>query len=157
MSTVADVMIRDLQTVSPTASVQDAAQRMRANNIGSLPVTVESRLVGTITDRDITVRVIAEGRDPSGTLVRDAMTTGLFVIHPEQDLSDAEALMKNHQIRRLPVVETGGRLVGYVTMATIAREEADEKAVGRMLKGIFQPRKRDSERFSPKARSGAGG
>jgi CBS domain-containing protein len=154
MSIIAEVMTRELQTVSPTASVLDAAQRMRASNVGSLPVTVDSRLVGTITDRDITVRVIAEGRDPASTPVRDAMTTGLYVVRPEQDLTEAESLMKHHQIRRLPVVETGGRLVGYVTMATIAREEIDEKAVGRLLKGIFQPRKRDSQRFAPKAWAG---
>ena len=89
--------------------------------------------------------------------MRDAMTTGLFVLRPDQDLSEAESLMKNHQIRRLPVVEDGGRLVGYVTMATIAKGEVDEKAVGRTLKGIFQPRKRDSQRFFPSARAGAGG
>jgi CBS domain-containing protein len=157
MSTVAEVMTRDLQSVAPTASIQEAAQRMKTHNVGSLPVTLDARLVGTITDRDIAVRVIAEGRDPRITLVQDAMTTGLFIIRPEQELTEAETLMKGHQIRRLPVVESGGRLVGYITMATIAKEEEDEKIVGNTLKGIFKPRKRDSQRFALKAPAGDGG
>jgi len=157
MAKVVDVMTRDLQTISPTASVQDAAQKMKANNVGSLPVTQDSRLVGTITDRDITIRVIAEGRDPRRTLVCDAMTSTVFTIRPQQDLAEAESLMNQHQIRRLPVVESSGRVVGYITMATIAKEEGDEKVVGRMLKGVFQPRKRDSQRLSSRSRAGAGG
>jgi len=157
MAKVIDVMTRDLQTVSPTMSVQDAAQKMKTNNVGSLPVTQDSRLVGTITDRDITIRVIAEGRDPRQTLVRDAMTSSVYTIRPQQDLTEAESLMNQHQIRRLPVVETSGRVVGYITMATIAKEEGDEKVVGRMLKGVFQPRKRDSQRLSSRSRAGAGG
>lgn len=157
MSSVAEVMTRDLQTVEPTASIQEAAQRMKTHNVGSLPVTIDTRLVGTITDRDIAIRVIAEGRDPRITLVRDAMTTGLYIVRPEQELAEAESLMKGHQIRRLPVVESGGRLVGYITMATIAKEEEDEKVVGSTLKGIFQPRKRDSQRFAVRPPSGDGG
>jgi CBS domain-containing protein len=157
MAKVVDVMTRDLQTISPNASIQDAAQKMKTNNVGSLPVTLDSRLVGTITDRDITIRVIAEGRDPRNTEVREAMTTTLVTVRPNQDLSEAEALMNSNRIRRLPVVEKNGRIVGYITMATVAKEEGDEKVVGQMLKGIFQPRKRDTQKLPPKSRSGAGG
>ena len=135
---VADLMTRDVETIGPSATIQEAAERMKAENVGSLPVCQDSRLVGTLTDRDITVRVTAEGRDPRTTLVRDAMTRQLVTVRPQQDVADAEQLMLDRQVRRLPVVETDGRLAGYITLATIARREADEKAVGRVLKGISQ-------------------
>lgn len=157
MAKVVDVMTRDLQTIAPNASIEDAAQKMKTNNVGSLPVTLDSRLVGTITDRDIAIRVIAEGRDPRNTEVREAMTTMLVTVRPTQDLAEAEALMNSHRIRRLPVVEKNGRIVGYITMATVAKEEGDEKVVGQMLKGIFEPRKRDSQIRPPKSRFGSAG
>jgi len=157
MTTVADVMIRELHTIAPTVSIQDAAHKMNQHNVGSLPVTQSSRLVGTITDRDITVRVIAEGRDPHVTLVRDAMTIPPVVVRPKQYLVEAEALMMLHQVRRLPVVESSGRLVGYITLATVAREEADENVVGRVLKGIFQPRARTTATLTRKAPERTGG
>src|SRR5690348_16969625 len=101
MARVVDIMTRDVQTVAPTATVQEAAQKMKIDNIGSLPVTQESRLVGTLTDRDITIRVIAEGRDPRTTLVRDAMTGDVVTVKAAQDVAEAEVLMHNHQVRRL--------------------------------------------------------
>ena len=149
MAKVADVMTREVETVSPTATVQEVAERMKAANIGSVPICQDSRLVGTITDRDITIRVTAEGRDPQATLVRDVMTPELVTVHPQQELVEAEQLMHDHQVRRLPVVEQDNRLVGYVTTATIARREGDEKIVGKVLKGIAQPEKPAPEKISP--------
>lgn len=149
MARVADIMTRDVETVSPTASIQEAAERMKAENIGSIPVCIDSRLVGTLTDRDITVRVTAEGRDPRDTRVSDAMTADLVTVRPQQDVSEAEQLMHDYQVRRLPVVEQDGRLVGYLTMATIAKREGDEKSVGKVLKGISHAGKPEPERFAP--------
>jgi CBS domain-containing protein len=139
MAKVADFMTRMIETIGPTATIQEAAERMKSENVGSLPVCQDSRLVGTLTDRDITVRVTAEGRDPRATLVRDAMTRDLVTVRPQQDILDAEQLMYDHQVRRLPVTEADGRLAGYVTLATIARREGDEKVVGRVLQGISRP------------------
>jgi CBS domain-containing protein len=155
MAKVGDIMTRDVQTVAPAATVQEAAQKMKIDNVGSLPVTQDSRLAGTITDRDITVRVIAEGRDPRTTLVRDAMTEEVVTVRPNQDVTEAEALMHNHQVRRLPVVEADGRVVGYVTLATIAKKEGDEKVIGKVLKGISLPQKPEPER-SPRPRGKTG-
>jgi CBS domain-containing protein len=149
MPRVADIMTRDVETVSPAATVQEAAERMKALNIGSLPVCQDSRLVGTITDRDITIRVTAEGRDPHATAVRDVMTQPVVTVRPQQDVLEAEHLMHDCQVRRLPVVELDGRLVGYVTMATIARRVGDEKGVGMILKGISQPHKPSPETVLP--------
>lgn len=141
MAKVADIMTRMVETIGPGATIQEAAERMKSENVGSLPVCLDSRLVGTLTDRDITVRVTAEGRDPRSTLVRDAMTRDLVTVRPQQDLADAEQLMHDHQVRRLPVIEPDGRLAGYVTLATIARRGGDERIVGQVLQGISQPRK----------------
>ena len=136
MTRVADIMTRIVETVGPSATVQEAAERMKADNVGSLPVCQDSRVIGMITDRDITVRVTAEGRDARATLVRDAMTENPVTLRPQQDVAEAEQMMHDRQVRRLPVVEADGRLVGYVTTATIARREGDEKVVGKVLQGI---------------------
>src|SRR5688572_16067509 len=153
MARIADIMTRSVETVGPSTTVQEAAERMKAENIGSLPVCQDSRLIGTITDRDITIRVTAEGRDARTTLVRDAMSQGIVTVRPQQDVADAEQLMHDHQVRRLPVVEADGRLVGYVTTATIAKREGDEKAVGKVLRGISQPGKPAPEKISSRSRA----
>ena len=158
MAKVADVMAREVETVGPSATVQEAAERMKAANVGSIPICQDSRLVGTLTDRDITVRVTAEGRDPQTTPVRDVMSQPVVTVHPQQDLVEAEQLMHDHQVRRLPVVEQDQRLVGYVTTATIARRDGDEKTVGKVLRGISQPQKPSPEKISPsRARGGKSG
>lgn len=149
MSKVADIMTRDVETIGPMATIQEAAERMKSGNIGSVPVCHDSRIVGTITDRDITVRVTAEGRDPQSTIVRDVMTRQLVTIRPQQEVVEAEQLMHDHQVRRLPVVEPDGRLVGYVTLAGIAKREGDETAVGKTLKGISNPQRPPPEKIAP--------
>ena len=141
MAKVADIMTRDVETVGPLATVQEVAERMKASNIGSIPICEDSHLVGTITDRDITVRVTAEGRDPQATPVCDVMSRPVVTVRPQQDVVEAEQLMHDHQVRRLPVVEQDGRLVGYMTTATIARRDPDEKVLGKVLKGISQPQR----------------
>lgn len=157
MPKVADIMTRDVETVGPTATVQEVAERMKAANIGSVPVVQDSRLVGTITDRDITVRVTAEGRDPRTTAVRDVMSQPVVTARPQQEVLEAEQLMHDHQVRRLPVVEQDGRLVGYVTTATIAKRDGDEKVVGKVLKGISQPQKPAPEKIAPSRQRGKTG
>ncbi len=152
MLRIADIMTRNVETLGPSATVQEAAERMKADNIGSLPVCLDSRVVGTITDRDITIRVTAEGRDARTTLVRDVMTPDVVTVGPQQDVAEAEQMMHDHQVRRLPVVELDGRLVGYVTTATIAKREGDEKTVGKVLKGISQPGKPVPEKVAPRGR-----
>jgi CBS domain-containing protein len=152
MARIADIMTRNVETIGPSSTVQEAAERMKADNIGSLPVCLDSRVVGTITDRDITIRVTAEGRDARSTLVRDVMTKDVVTVRPQQDVVEAETLMHDYQVRRLPVVEADGRLVGYVTTATIAKREGDEKVVGKVLKGISEPGRPAPERIAARAR-----
>jgi CBS domain-containing protein len=147
MARVADIMTSTVESITPSATIQDAAQRMKTENIGSLPVCKDNRLLGTITDRDITIRVTAEGRDSRATLVEDVMTRMVVTVHPQQEVYEAEQLMHDHQVRRLPVVKPDGHLVGYITMSTIAKREADERAMGRVLRGVSNPGKPNPEMF----------
>ena len=149
MPKVAEIMIRNVETIGPGATIQEAAERMKSENVGSLPVCLDSRLLGALTDRDITVRVTAEGRDPRTTLVRDAMSHPVVTVRPQQELADAEQLMHDHQVRRLPVVEQDGRLVGLVTLGTIAKRDGDERTVGKVFKGISLPQRPEPEKVSP--------
>src|SRR5881394_3695821 len=104
-----------------------AAKMMRDEDVGLAPIVEGDRLVGTLTDRDIAVRVVAEGRDPEQETVREVMSTNLVTVDPQQDLDEALRLMASNQVRRLPVVEEDGKLVGVVAQADVAREATDEQ------------------------------
>jgi CBS domain-containing protein len=103
--------------------------------VGLAPIVEGDRLVGTLTDRDIATRVVAEGRDPESTMVREVASSDVVTVNPEQGLDEALSLMAEHQVRRLPVVEENGRLVGVVAQADIA-EHADRSDTGRMVEEI---------------------
>lgn len=123
------------RSIEARQTVADAARLMRDEDVGMTPVLEEGRLVGTVTDRDIAIRVVAEGRDPQATSVREIASTDLVTLDPEQDLDEAIRLMSEHQVRRLPVVEEDGRLVGVVAQADIARE-GDDSETGQMVQNI---------------------
>ena len=141
MKKVADIMTRSVESVAPETPIREAAEKMKTRNIGSLPVCESNRLVGTLTDRDVTIRVTAEGRDPAKTKVGDVMSKEIVTCMPDQDLSEAEQLMHDHQVRRLPVVDENRALVGYLAMAKLAQSEQDEKITGRVIKGISETKK----------------
>jgi CBS domain-containing protein len=119
---VRDAMTQDPRSIGASASVVEAARLMREQHIGSLPVTEDERLVGMITDRDITTRVVAESAAPETTSVGDVYSRDLISVEPDNGLDEALQLMARHQVRRLPVVEHG-RLVGMVAQADIALKE----------------------------------
>jgi CBS domain-containing protein len=110
---------------------------MREEHIGSLPITDDEQLVGMITDRDITTRVVAEAADPKLTPVGDVYSRDLISVAPDEDLEEALQLMARHQVRRLPVVENG-RLVGIVAQADVALREG-EKRTGELVEAISEP------------------
>jgi CBS domain-containing protein len=107
-------------TVGPTNTVAEAAQIMKSEDVGSLPIAESGKLAGVITDRDIAIRIVAEGRDPE-TTVGDIASKDVVTIDPEQSIEDAARLMAEHQVRRLPVVEEDGTLVGILAQADIAQ------------------------------------
>jgi CBS domain-containing protein len=122
--------IRDVMTGSPhslgsESSVIDAARLMRDEDTGIVPIVEGDKLIGTVTDRDIAVRVVAEGKLPENTTVGEIASRDLVTIDPQQELAEALRLMARHQLRRLPVVEEDGRLVGIVAQADIARNASD--------------------------------
>jgi CBS domain-containing protein len=134
--------VRDAMTSNPCSidaekPVAYAAKMMKDEDVGLAPIVEGDRLVGTVTDRDIVTRVIAEGRDPGSTSVREIATTSLVTIDPQQGLDEALRLMAQHQVRRLPVVEEDGRLVGVVAQADVA-EHADSSATGRLVEQISE-------------------
>jgi CBS domain-containing protein len=132
-------MTEDPRSIGTSASVIEAAQLMRDEHIGSLPITDGDTLVGMITDRDITTRVVAEAADPASTPVGDVLSQNLVSVEPDKDLEEALGLMARHQIRRLPVVEKG-RLVGIVAQADVALAlTEDEKRTGELVEAISAP------------------
>jgi CBS domain-containing protein len=136
-SNVRDTMTGDPRSIGASASVVEAARLMREQDIGSLPITADEQLVGMITDRDITTRVVAQAADPMTTSVEDVYSRDLISIEPDRDLEEALKLMARHQVRRLPVVENG-RLVGIVAQADIALSENEQKT-GELVEAISEP------------------
>jgi CBS domain-containing protein len=134
---VRDTMTTQPVTVERSKPMSDAARIMRDQNVGSLPVVEEGRLIGMITDRDIVVRLVAEGRELESATVGDAYTDQPVTVEPEQDLDDALTLMARYQVRRLPVTE-GDRLIGMLAQADIALEEK-EKTTGEVVQAISEP------------------
>ena len=135
---IKDIMTRDVECASAEMTVREAAERMKSRNIGSLPVCDGKKVIGVITDRDITIRSTAGGADPNSTKVGDVMSRDIVSVKPGDSLRDAERIMHDRQLRRLPVVDDNGELVGYLAIAKIARKESPAQA-GRVLQGVSQP------------------
>jgi CBS domain-containing protein len=134
---IREVMTSKLCSIDAEKPVAYAAKMMRDEDVGLAPIVEGDRLVGTLTDRDIAIRVVAEGRDPESTSVREVASTDLVTVDPQQDLDEALRLMAEHQVRRIPVVEEDGRLVGVVAQADIARQ-ADDRQTGEVVEQISQ-------------------
>lgn len=134
---IREVMTSNPRTIEADKPVADAAKLMRDEDVGLAPIVEGDRLVGALTDRDIAIRVVAEGKDPASTPVREVASTDVVTVDPEQDLDEALNLMAQHQVRRIPVVEQDGRLVGVVAQADIARQ-ADERQTGELVEQISQ-------------------
>jgi CBS domain-containing protein len=134
---VRDAMTPEPRVADPSLSLAEAAQLMRSEDIGSLPIVQEGQLVAVLTDRDIVVRAVAESADLSATKVGDIASRKPVTIEPDEDLDEALALMARAQVRRLPVVE-GGRLVGVLAQADIAHE-AKSKQAGELVEEISKP------------------
>jgi len=122
---VRDVMTQGPRSVRRDSSVVEAARIMRDEDVGVVPVVDGDRIVGMLTDRDITLSVVAEGKDPQSTNAEEIASSELVTVDPQQDLDEALRLMARHQVRRLPVVEEDGKLVGILAQADVARHASD--------------------------------
>ena len=125
---IREVMTENPELVSPDTTVADAAKLMRDKDFGGILIGEGEDLKGFLTDRDIAVRVVAEGKDPSSTTVSDVVTTDLKTLSPDDSVEDAIELVRQHDIRRVPVVE-GARPVGIVSIGDLAIERDEDSAL----------------------------
>jgi CBS domain-containing protein len=133
---IRDVMTPNPRTVSPNDTVQSVAQVMRAEDTGAVPVVEDGRVLAVVTDRDIVVRVVADGGTFSSA-VRDIASDDVITVSPDMSTKDAERLMSERQIRRLPVVEND-RLVGIVSLGDLAVKSGHDDRVGETLESISE-------------------
>jgi CBS domain-containing protein len=133
-------MTRGAECIRPDDNIATAARKMRNLDIGALPVCGDNdRLAGMVTDRDITVRATAGGRDPARTRVRDVMTPGINYVFDDQDVQEAARLMQQKQVRRLAVLDHDKHLVGIVSLGDLAVKAGDEELSGEALEEVSQP------------------
>jgi|SRR5688572_10831455 CBS domain-containing protein len=138
---ISRVMTRQVEVVRPDATLQEAAQKMKDIDVGSLPVCDGRKLQGMITDRDVAIRAVAEGRDPRATKVKDVMTKDVVYGRTGQDIKEIAETMASHQIRRLPIVNEDNDLVGIVALGDLAVDAADESIGGDVLTDVSTPSK----------------
>jgi CBS domain-containing protein len=130
---ISEIMTSAVESVRPGDTLQEAAMKMRELGVGPLPVCENQSVVGMVTDRDITVRAVAEGHDPRTTTVRDVMSEEVVCCYDDQEIEVAARLMQSKQIRRVLVLNRDKRLVGIVTLADLAAEGVTTSRAGEIL------------------------
>ena len=130
-----EIMTKTVRTAARDMSLSEAAALMRDGDMGAVPVVDDGKLVGIVTDRDIVVRAVAEGKD-AATHVGDVMTTELFTVTPDDFVFEAIRLMGDKQIRRVPVIDNNGALVGIIAIADVALETEDEREIAETMEEI---------------------
>ena len=136
---VAEVMTTNVEVIGSNAPLKEAAAKMKSLDVGLIPVCEGDELRGTLTDRDITVRGVAEGYNPSETKVGDIMSTDLAYCFEDEEIEEALSLMEARQIRRLPVLSRERRLVGIVSLGDLAVHAGQKERLGETLKEVSQP------------------
>ena len=137
-----DVMTQDPVCCLPTDTVSTAAQLMKTEDVGSIPVVEDiqtMKLIGIVTDRDLTLQVIAPERDTSSTLVEDVMTYEVITCRATDDVQKAVDAMAQHQLRRMPVIDSDHRIVGIISQADVATRVERSEEIAEMVKEISQP------------------
>jgi CBS domain-containing protein len=136
---IQEIMTPKVKIARPNESLQCAARAMRSLNVGALPVCDGERLVGMVTDRDITVRAVAEGTDPTHAPVSESMTPDVVYCFQDQDAHEVERMMQEKQIRRLPVLDRAKQLVGIVSLGDLATKTHEPQMVGETLERVSEP------------------
>jgi CBS domain-containing protein len=139
---IREIMTREVDVVAPNASVRDAAAKMKELDVGAIPVCDGQKLSGLVTDRDITLRAVAEGRDPSKTRVSEVMSSEIAYCFEDNSVEQAAKLMESKQIRRLPILDRNKQLAGIVSLGDIAvRTEGSRQKdlAGEALEEISEP------------------
>lgn len=136
MKTARDIMTTPAETLAPTTTLTEAAQQLRDLNVGSLPILDGDHLLGVVTDRDIVVRGIAEGLDPSNATVAEVATGAVVTVDVDDDAEKVARVMGERQVRRVPVFD-GGKFVGVIAQADVARD-LDARTTGDVVEDISQ-------------------
>ena len=138
MQKIKELMSRDVKVISPDATIREAAQQMLKGNFGMMPVGENDKMIGSISDRDITIRAVADGKD-TDTKVREVMSEGIYWAFENDSVAGAAKIMSEHQIRRLPIVNAEKRLVGIVALGDFAVDSADIAVACEALAVISHP------------------
>ena len=138
MAKCREVMTKDPASCDATETVSKVASLMKQHDVGSVPVAESDRLVGIVTDRDIVLKVVAAGRNPEQTQVRDAMTPNPVCCREDDDLEQALKLMKERQVRRMPIVDGSGRLSGIIAQADVATRLNKDAKTGELVEAISE-------------------
>jgi CBS domain-containing protein len=146
---VQEVMSRGVKVIDSTATLLEAAEMMRDQDVGALPVGDAGRPTGMLTDRDIVVRALAENKDPAQTRVREIITPRLATIYEDQDVSEAAALMAKEQVRRLLVLDHNKAPVGILSLGDIGKNDSTPSTGAKALRGVSEPhREMEAQRGS---------
>ena len=143
MTQIRDVMTRDVRTVSSGLTVQRVAQCMDELNVGAIPVFDGQKLIGMVTDRDITVRAVAANKSPEECKANDVMSTNVRWCYDDQDVDDVLDEMRDSQIRRVPVMDRQHKLVGIVSLGDLAERSGEPPRVAETLRDISTPSQPD--------------
>jgi CBS domain-containing protein len=140
---IREIMSHPVQLIDPNTTVRDVACKMRADDVGALPIGENDRLIGMVTDRDIVVRAVAEDKRAGNVTAREVMSEGIFWCFEDEDVERAAELMAEHQVRRLPVVNRDKRLVGMVALADLGRSgnESTAETLSAITEPTGQPRR----------------
>jgi|SRR4051794_20208549 CBS domain-containing protein len=136
---VQEILTENPEVSHPDDTIAKAALRMKNLDVGLLPVCDGTSLLGVLTDRDIVLRAVAEGRDPSSTLVKEIMTTKVAYCFTTDSVREVADLMEERQVRRLPVLDKDHTLVGIVSLGDIAVRTHKEKLAGEVLERVSEP------------------
>jgi CBS domain-containing protein len=136
---VGTICTHEPKCINPTASLVEAAQQMKLMDVGMIPVCENEKLVGSLTDRDITIRAVAQDLDPRITTVRAVMTPGVIYCFEDQTAEEAAEIMEDKKIRRLPVLNREKRLVGILSLGDLAVRTGQELLVGQVLERVSEP------------------
>ncbi len=134
-----DIMTMRVETVGPDCTLREASERMSSLNIGALPVCESDRVVGIVTDRDITVRGLAKGCNPDTSKVSEIMTQDVMCGFEEQSVKEAASIMEDKQIRRMPVLDRYQRIIGIVSLGDLAVKTGDDRLSGQLIERISEP------------------
>ncbi len=134
-----EMMTARIEEIPADATLMQAAEKMKLLDIGAIPVRENGRLVGMITDRDIAVRAVAEGRDPKEVPVSEAMSRDICFCYEDETVESAAKLMEEKQIRRLPIFDRSERAIGMVSLGDLAVRNRDDRLSGEVLGRVSMP------------------